>query len=176
MSRLFMTPDKLNSLSDGLRQVAESTKDCLNRTLKRTLITDGLNLKQITVPIGVLLVIFESRPDVLPQIAGLSIATGNGLVLKGGKEAVNTNRCLHGLVQQALATYGASDAIGLVGLSSSSFTLIIVFVKIISSDLISSVSLTPSVLDLLLLPKRRCCTFACYCSPHHNSCSFFCPD
>jgi delta-1-pyrroline-5-carboxylate synthetase len=114
-----MTPDKLNSLSDGLRQVAVSTKECLNRTLKRTLITDGMSLKQITVPIGVLLVIFESRPDVLPQIAGLSIATGNGLVLKGGKEAVNTNRYLHGLVQEALSSYGASDAVGLVSLCTT---------------------------------------------------------
>lgn len=109
-----MTPEKLNSLSDGLRQVSESTKDCLNRCLKRTLIADGLTLKQVTVPIGVLLVIFESRPDVLPQIAGLSIATGNGLLLKGGKEAVNTNRCLHNIVQEALATYHAADSVGLV--------------------------------------------------------------
>src|SRR5205809_609664 len=49
LSRLFMTPEKLNSLSDGLLQVSESTKDCLNRCLKRTLITDGMTLKQVTV-------------------------------------------------------------------------------------------------------------------------------
>lgn len=114
LSRLSLNPDKLKSLSDGLLQVSESTKNCLDRILKRTLITDGMTLKQITVPIGVLLVIFESRPDVLPQIAGLSIATANGLLLKGGKEAVNTNKCLHNIVQEALDGYGCADAVGLV--------------------------------------------------------------
>ena len=104
----------MNSLSDGLRQVAARTQDSLGRVIKRSLIADGMSLKQVTVPIGVLLVIFESRPDVLPQIAGLSIATGNGLLLKGGKEAVNTNKFLHRLVQEALDTCSAADAVGLV--------------------------------------------------------------
>lgn len=113
-----MTPEKLNSLSTGLRQIADDTKDCLGRKLKRTILADGLNLTQVTVPIGVLLVIFESRPDVLPQIAGLAIATGNGLLLKGGKEAVHTNQYLCNLVKEALAEYDASDAVGLVSAKS----------------------------------------------------------
>lgn len=114
LSRLFLTPEKLNNLSDGLKQISESTKDCLGRKLKRTLLADGLNLSQVTVPIGVLLIIFESRPDVLPQIAGLAIATGNGLLLKGGKEAIHTNNYLNNLVKEALSEYDCSDAIGLV--------------------------------------------------------------
>lgn len=132
MSRLFLTPEKLNSLSTGLLQISESTKECLGRVLRRTLITDGMTLKQVTVPIGVLLVIFESRPDVLPQIAGLSIATGNGLLLKGGKEASNTNKFLHHLVQEALSTYGAADAVGLVKYSCFSNDIIVIIVVFLS--------------------------------------------
>jgi len=115
LSRLSLTPEKLNSLSDGLVQIASDSHDILGQCLRHTLISDGLDLKQITVPLGVLLVIFESRPDCLPQVAALSIATGNGLLAKGGKEAVHTNNYLYNLVREALSHYdSAENAIGLV--------------------------------------------------------------
>ena len=68
MARLLLTPSKLENLAQGLRQIADSSHNILGRVVKRTKISDGLELKQETVPIGVLLVIFESRPDALVQV------------------------------------------------------------------------------------------------------------
>ena len=68
MARLIMNEQKLHTLADGLRQIAASSENALGQILKRTKMADGMELRQITVPIGVLLVIFESRPDALPQV------------------------------------------------------------------------------------------------------------
>ncbi|EAA07467.4 delta-1-pyrroline-5-carboxylate synthase [Anopheles arabiensis] len=114
LSRLSLTPSKLESLAKGLKQIADDSHRNVGRVVKRTKLADGLELKQVTVPIGVLLVIFESRPDSLPQVAALAMASGNGLLLKGGKEAAHSNRALMELVKESLAATGASNAISLV--------------------------------------------------------------
>lgn len=113
-SRLTLSPSKLYSLSEGLRQIALDSKTILGKILTRTKIAEGIILKKITAPIGVLMVIFESRPDCLPQVAALAMGTGNGLLLKGGKEAFHSNKILMELVSEALTTVGVKDAISLI--------------------------------------------------------------
>ncbi|KAK2143543.1 hypothetical protein LSH36_833g00005 [Paralvinella palmiformis] len=113
-SRLVLSPKKLKTLAEGLRQIANTSHHNLDRVLRRTRLASGLVLKQVTVPIGVLLVIFESRPDCLPQVAALAISTGNGLLLKGGKEAYFSNKILHDLVGDALEPHVPRETIALV--------------------------------------------------------------
>ena len=112
--RLVLTPHKLESLCAGLHQIADSSDQTVGRVVRRTQVSHTLEVVERTVPIGVLLVIFESRPDALPQVASLAIASANGLLMKGGKEATNSNRVLMRLVKEALGHYGCSDAISLV--------------------------------------------------------------
>jgi gamma-glutamyl phosphate reductase len=73
-----------------------------------------LILEKVTSPIGVILIIFEARPDALPQIASLALRSGNGLILKGGKEAAKTNTCLHKIITSCFAPACDPELIGLV--------------------------------------------------------------
>ncbi|XP_038214076.1 delta-1-pyrroline-5-carboxylate synthase isoform X2 [Zerene cesonia] len=114
LNRLALSPGKLKTLSIGLKQIADSSYENVGRVLRKTKLAENLMLRQVTVPIGVLLVIFESRPDSLPQVAALAMASANGLLLKGGKEAAYSNKALMELVKEALQTVGAQDAISLV--------------------------------------------------------------
>ncbi|CAH1398474.1 unnamed protein product [Nezara viridula] len=114
INRLSLSPSKLKSLAAGLNQIAETSLTNVGRVIRRTRLANGLDLTQITVPIGVLLVIFESRPDCLPQVAALALSSANGLLLKGGKEASHSNRALMEVVKEALDSVGVPNAISLV--------------------------------------------------------------
>lgn len=114
LSRLSLNSAKLKNLSIGLKQIADSSHRNVGRVLRRTRLANNLDLTQVTVPIGVLLVIFESRPDSLPQVAALAMSSANGLLLKGGKEAAFSNKALMELVKESLATVGAEQAVSLV--------------------------------------------------------------
>jgi len=104
-NRLQLNAKKLETLAAGTRAIA-SLDEPIGRVLQHTTIADNLELRQVTSPLGVLLVIFESRPDALPQIAALALRSGNGVLLKGGKEAARSNAVLHRVITEALAGAG----------------------------------------------------------------------
>jgi delta-1-pyrroline-5-carboxylate synthetase len=99
--RLGLTEEKLRTLASGLRQLV-GLPDPLGVTKCKRELAKDLELEQITVPIGVLMIIFESRPDSMPQIAALALASGNGLLLKGGKEANASNAAIHKVLGDAI--------------------------------------------------------------------------
>lgn len=113
ISRLALKPGKIESLANSIRVLA-NMEDPIGRVLKRTELADGLLLEKTSSPLGVLLIVFESRPDALVQIASLAIRSGNGLLLKGGKEAKRSNAILHKVITTAIPDTVGGRLIGLV--------------------------------------------------------------
>ena len=101
ISRLEINEIKLKNISDSINKISK-LKDPVNVTLKKWNRPNGLNIKRVTIPIGVIGVIFESRPNVTSDVAGLCFKSGNAVILKGGSEAINTNRILAKLFRLAL--------------------------------------------------------------------------
>ena len=103
--RLKFDEHKLSDVLAGIRQL-ETLDDPVGKiTLNREL-DEGLILKRVTVPIGVIGVIFEARPDALVQIATLCIKSGNCAILKGGKETKESNKCLFEIIKDAVISVG----------------------------------------------------------------------
>ncbi len=105
LSRLKLSKSKLNSGIVGVRKVGELADPVNQLQIKREL-SKGLILERKTVPIGVLGVIFESRPDAVMQISSLAIRSGNGVMLKGGSEANLTNTSIVKALQEGLNESG----------------------------------------------------------------------
>jgi len=98
--RLLLSEDKIAQMVASVRDVIR-LPDPVGRRLQARELDDGLTLTQVRVPIGVVGVIFESRPDALVQISTLALKSGNAVILKGGSEALHSNRVLFNLIRQA---------------------------------------------------------------------------
>lgn len=109
LDRLALSAKKLETLRAGVLQLADA-EDPIGATLLKTELEPGLVLEQVKSPLGVLLVIFESRPDAVIQIGALALKSGNGVLLKGGREAAKSNALLVGCLQDALASAGLDRA------------------------------------------------------------------
>ena len=124
MARLKLDADKLAGAIDGVRKVAALADPLGQRQLHREL-DAGLVLERVSVPLGVVGVIFEARPDAVVQIASLAIRSGNGALLKGGSEARCTNEAVMKALQAGLANSPVSpDVLALLTTRQESLALL----------------------------------------------------
>ena len=101
INRLLINEKKLDNIKNSILKI-EKLKDPINVILNKWKRPNGLNIKRVTIPIGVIGVIYESRPNVTSDVASLCFKSGNSVILKGGSEAINTNRILAKLFRKAL--------------------------------------------------------------------------
>ncbi len=105
VDRLKLDESKLSSVIQGIRQLAKMPDPLGQISLNRELDTN-LELQRVTCPIGLIAVIFEARPDAMPQIASLCVKSGDGVILKGGAEAEHSNRILFDCLKNAVQKSG----------------------------------------------------------------------
>ena len=100
-NRLKLDENKMRDMIQGIRDVAK-LEDPVNKKLFVRELDEGLTLYKVSCPIGVLGIIFEARPDVIAQISSLAIKSANAVILKGGKESINTNKTVLGIINKTL--------------------------------------------------------------------------
>ena len=97
LDRLSLSPARIDAMAEGIRQVA-ALPDPVGRVLEETIRGDGLNIQKVSVPMGVIAIIYESRPNVTSDAAALALKSGNVCILRGGKEAFRSaNAIVHAL-------------------------------------------------------------------------------
>ena len=114
LDRLTLTPDRVADIVDGVRQVM-ALPDPIGQVTKMETRPNGLIIGRRRVPLGVIAIIFEARPNVTVDAAALCLKSGNVCILRGGKEAIRSNRCVTALMREALLSVGLpEDCISLV--------------------------------------------------------------
>lgn len=101
IGRLELNQKKIKGMVDGLKTIAK-LPDPIGRLLEKRRRPNGLVIEKRSVPLGVILIIFESRPNVTADCAGLCVKSGNAVILRGGKEAYESNKAIHASIQKAL--------------------------------------------------------------------------
>lgn len=112
--RLRLTPDRINAIADSVRSIA-GMDDPLGVLIESVTRPNGLKINKVSVPLGVVGIIYEARPNVTVDAAALTLKTGNAVILRGGKEAINSNLCVTELIRSAVASVGLpADCVSLV--------------------------------------------------------------
>jgi glutamate-5-semialdehyde dehydrogenase len=114
LDRLTLDPERVSAMAAGLREVA-ALPDPVGEITRMWNRPNGLQVGRMRIPLGVILVIYESRPNVTADVAGLCLKSGNGAILRGGSEAIHSNRALAVVLRSAIARAGVpEDALVLV--------------------------------------------------------------
>lgn len=114
IDRLMLNASRVKAMADGIRDVAK-LPDPVGHILKEYVREDGLKITRISVPIGVIAIIYESRPNVTSDAAALALKSGNVCVLRGGKEAINSGIAIVNALREGLQEAGVcEDAINLI--------------------------------------------------------------
>lgn len=112
--RLKLTAERMKGIASDMRHVA-GLPSPLGRVLRHTVLPNGLDMKRVSVPFGVIGIIYEARPNVTFDVAALCLKSGNACVLKGGSDADSSNRAIAGLIRNVLEREGADpDAVTLL--------------------------------------------------------------
>ena len=101
IDRLLINDERISSMIEGLKKI-KSIPDTLFKKINKTIQPSGISVEQMRVPIGVIGMIYESRPNVTIDAAGLSIKSGNSIILRGGSESINSNLALSSIIKESL--------------------------------------------------------------------------
>ena len=124
IDRLTLTPDRVKKMARSVEEIAD-LRDPVGEVIEGYVLPNGLRIERIRVPLGVVLTIFESRPNVTSDVAALCLKSGNAAILRGGKESLRSNLAIHRVLADAVASQGLpADAVQMVdtpdrGLSSA---------------------------------------------------------
>lgn len=108
LDRLKLTEARIEGMADGLRQVA-NLPDPVGNVLDGKTLANGLTITKVRVPLGVIGIIYEARPNVTADAAGLCLKSGNAVVLKGGSEAMESNKAVAGILSEAATAAGMPE-------------------------------------------------------------------
>ena len=108
IDRLKLDEKRISAMATGLRQIVE-LKDPIGEIIERRSLENGLNIQKVRVPIGVIAIIYESRPNVSVDAFGLCFKTGNAVILRGGSDAINSNKALVTIIRETLSRMGLSE-------------------------------------------------------------------
>lgn len=123
LDRLMLDEDRVLSIARAVRNIAK-LEDPIGETLHGFVTPNGMNIRKVRVPLGVIGIIYEARPNVTPDAASLCLKSSNAVILKGGKEAIHSNRCMVKLMRGALEQCSLPvDAIQLIEDTSRESTM-----------------------------------------------------